>query len=238
MPPVARLRPLALAACCLTLATALAASSGAARPSPGPTVALQPNVGLAPDGGFVGVQVIASCPDRWTLVEGVVRAAQPGASGQASFPLACTGSLQVVNVTVPATTGAFVLGTVQLSASVVVQRGRTQSAQDADTIELQPLVAASLAATGRLDGGDVLVDVTTACPVGATGRTSSLGVTQGLLTGVGSYLVVCDGRSHTTTVRVPGGFTAGAARALTFASVEYDDLTFTGVADSPLEIVG
>ena len=237
MPPLARSRRLFVATS-LVLVTTILASSAAARPSSGPTVDVQPNSALAPDGGSVDLQLIASCPDRFTVVNTVVRASQAGATGEASFSLACTGALRVVNVTVPAAVGAFVLGPVQLTASLVVARGRTQSAQDAETVELQPRVDVMIAGAGRLDGDDVLIDVTTACPVGATGRPSALGVTQGLFTGVGTYLVVCDSRSHTATVRVPGGFVAGAGRALTFADVVYDGLTFTGVADLPLVIVG
>ena len=71
-----------------------------ARQSPGPVVDIQSAGGLAPDGSSIVVQLLASCPERWTVVEAVVAVSQPQASGQASFPLTCIGSLRMVTVVV------------------------------------------------------------------------------------------------------------------------------------------
>jgi hypothetical protein len=51
---------------------------------------------------------------------------------------------------------------------------------------------------------------------------------------------ICDGQQHTFTVRVvpsQGSYTAGAARALTFAVVEHDGTAISGVDGSPAQIV-
>jgi hypothetical protein len=43
----------------------LGAAPAGARVAPEPTVDVQPVAGLAPDAHSIGVQVIASCPERW-----------------------------------------------------------------------------------------------------------------------------------------------------------------------------
>ena len=43
---------------------------------------MQHVAGLAPDGRSMIVQVLASCPERWTVVEAVIRVSQPGAYGE------------------------------------------------------------------------------------------------------------------------------------------------------------
>ena len=237
-----RARTFALAGA-LALLVAWTAAPAGARPSPGPTVDVQSAAWLAPDGGSVSFQVIASCPERWSVVQAVVAVSQPQASGQASFPLVCIGSLRVFNVTVPAAAGTFRLGQAQATASVVIKRGKTQSAQDSQLLQVDPAVLVELAESARLEsgGGAVTMDVTVACPVGATGLESRRGVSQGATRGVGTYTPVCNGLRHTFTVRVEaprGGYQAGIAQALTFADVEFDGRFFAGVDDDgALEIV-
>jgi hypothetical protein len=213
-----------------------------ARESPGPRVDIQSAAWLAPDGQSITVTLLASCPERWTVVEAVVAVSQPQASGQASFPLTCIGSLRSFTVSVPSSGGTFELGDAQANASVVVKRGRTERAQDAEVVDVQPAVFVELADTARLEsgGGAVLIDVTTACPVGANGQPSRVNVSQGQASGNGSYLPVCDGQRHTVTVRVPasqGVFQLGNAQALTFADVEHEGMSFSGVDDGPIQIV-
>src|SRR5215216_4780145 len=156
-----------------------------ARLSPGPIVDIQSAAWLAPDGSSITVQLLASCPERWTVVEAVVAVSQPQASGQASFPLTCIGSLRPISVRVPSAGGAFQLGEAQANASLLIQRGRTEQAQDAEVIDVQPAVFVELADTARLEsgGGAILIDVTVACPVGANGQQSFVGVTQGQTSG-------------------------------------------------------
>jgi hypothetical protein len=235
-----RIRALMLAA-----AIGLVGAGGApaeARQSPGPVVDIQSAAGLAPDGQSITVQLLASCPERWTVLEAVVAVTQPQASGQASFPLTCIGSLRPITVTVTSAGGTFQLGEAQANASVLISRGRTQRAQDAEVVDVQPTVFVDLADTARLEsgGGAVLIDVTAACPVGANGQQSYVNVSQGQTSGNGSYVPVCDGGRHTFTVRAQasqGVFQAGNAQALTFANVEHGGNGFSGVDESPMQIV-
>jgi hypothetical protein len=65
-------------------------------------------------------------------------------------------------------------------------------------------------------------------------------VAAGLTSGGGSYLPVCDGSSHTFTVRAvafQGVYQAGIAQALTFAVVELGGVGFYGVDDGSIQIV-
>jgi hypothetical protein len=235
-----RIRALVVAAAIGLLgAGATPAEAGQA---PGPRVDIHSAALLAPDGGSITVTLLASCPERWTVVEAVVSVTQPQASGNASFPLTCIGSLRSFSVAVPSSGGTFDLGNAQVAASVLIKRGRTDRAQDAEVVDVQPGVFAQLAETARLESGGaaVLIDVTTACPLGANGQQSSVNVSQGQTYGGGSYLPVCDGQPHTVTVRVSaiqGVFRAGDAQALTFANVEHEGMSFSGVDEGPIQIV-
>src|SRR5687767_12486843 len=82
------------------------AGSGEARRSQDPTVELGTAAGLAPDGRSLRIDVIASCPERWVVVEARVTVSQPQASGSGSFPLACIGSKRPFSVIVTLT-GSF-----------------------------------------------------------------------------------------------------------------------------------
>ena len=198
-------RTLVLVGAVALLGAAAAAPAGA-RFQEAPVVDIQSNpAGLAPDASSMTLAVLASCPERWTVVEAVVRISQPGASGQASFPLTCIGSLRPFSVTVPASSGAFQLGSAQVRASVVIQRGKTARADDSEVLTVQPTVLVELAETARLESGGaaVVMDVTVACPAGGNGLQSSLVVSQeGRSIGSGTYVPICDGSPHTFTVRV------------------------------------
>jgi hypothetical protein len=234
--------------CAFTLALVIVllgvGASAEARVSPGLSVDLHSAGGLAPDGSSITVSVIASCPERSTVVEAVVTVSQPQASGRGSFPLTCIGSLRNFTVVVPSGGGTFQLGEAHATASVTIKRGKTESAQDSQVIDVQPTVSVDLADTAQLEsgGGAVSIGVTVACPVGATGSAESyVNVTQGqTASGAGRYVPICDGQQHTFIVRVvasQGSYTAGAARALTFAVVEHDGIATSGVDDSPVQIV-
>jgi hypothetical protein len=233
-----------------TLAAGLIALLGivvapaAARPAPAPAVQVEHLAALAPDARSMSVRVLASCPERWTVVEAVVTVSQPGAVGQASFPLTCIGFMQPFGVRVPVSEGTFELGEdAQVSASVVIQRGRTLRASDSRILPVEPTVLVELAETARLEsgGGAVVMDLSVACNAGTNGLESSLGVFQSETRGVGRYTPVCDGAPHTFTVRVEatnGLFQAGRAQALTFTDIEHEGRIFTGFDDvGSLQIV-
>jgi len=236
-------RPVAVVLTAL-LGLAAAIAPAGARVAPEPVVDIQPFAGMAPDARSIGVQVLASCPERWTVVEAVVRVSQPGASGQASFPLTCIGSARVFAVTVSSSGGTFQLAEAQVTASVVIARGRTLRADDSEVVPVQPTVAVELAETAQLEsgGGAVVMDVTVACPAGTNGLQSSLVVSQGgRAIGSGSYVPVCDGSPHTFTIRVEasdGVYELGIAQALTFANIEFQGQNFYGIDDDgSLDIV-
>jgi hypothetical protein len=147
-------------------------------------------------------------------------------------------------VTVPAAAGSFRLGEAQASASVVVKRGKTQGATDAQLLQVDPAVLVELAESARLEsgGGAVVIGVTVACPAGTTRLESRINVSQsGLVSGNGTYTPICDGSRHTFAVRVEasqGVYQPGIAQALTFADVEFEGMVFSGVDDDgALELV-
>jgi hypothetical protein len=224
-------------------ALAAGAATAEARVSPGPVVDVHSAAWLAPDGGSMTVTVLASCPERWAVVEAVVEVSQPQATGQASFPLTCIGSLRSFSVVVPSSGGTFELGEAFVTASVTITRGKTQSAQDSQVVLVQPAVFVELADTARLEtgGGALVIEVTVACPVGASGQESYVNVSQEQTTsGNGTYLPVCDGQRHTFSVRVAasrGTYRAGTAQALTFANVEHDGFGVAGVDEGAVQLV-
>jgi len=236
-----RVRTFALTGVIVLLGAGAAAPAGA-RLAPRPSVDIQSSAGLAPDGQSMTVQVLASCPERWAVVQALVTVSQPQASGQASFPLTCISSPRMFTVVVPSTGGTFQLGEAQATASVVIKRGKTERAQDSEVLLVQPTVFVDLADSAQLasGGGAVAIAVTVACPVGANGQPSYVNVSQGQTTGNGSYVPVCDGSRHTFTVRVQasqGVYQAGGAQALTFANVEHGGIGFSGVDEQQVQIV-
>ena len=226
------------------IAVIMAASVGPAGARPGqlPFVELGSAALLAPDGGSLTIEVIASCPERWSVVEARVTVSQPQATGSGSFPLACIGSARPFIVTVRSSGGRFALGAAAATASVVVERGRTAAAQDSAAVQLDPAVVVGLADTARLQagGGSLTIGVTVACPPGPSGEDSYVAVSQGNVVGRGFYVPTCDGAPHAFDVAVTsvsGVFTAGDARALSFANVSFGGLSFVGVADEPVQLV-
>ena len=227
----------------VAIAVLAAASVGSAGARPGqPTVELGSAALLAPDGGSLTITVIASCPERWSVVEARVTVSQPQATGSGVFPLACIGSARPFNVTVRSSGGRFQLGAAAATASVFVARGRTAAAQDSATVQLDPAVVVGIADTARLQAGgsSLTIGVTVACAPGPSGGESYVAVSQGNIVGRGFYVPTCDGAPHTFDVTVTpasGVFTAGDARALSFANVSFGGMAFTGVADEPVQLV-
>jgi hypothetical protein len=239
-------RTLALVGIAALLAVAAATPAGA-RFQEAPTVDIHTAAGLAPDGRTIGVTVLASCPERWTVVEATVRVSQPSGSGEASFPLTCIKSIRSFSIAVPATTGSFQLGEAQVSATVIVQRGKTARADDWEVVSVDPTVLVELASSGlRVDDGQaVILDVTVACPAGTNGLQSSLVVSQSpVIIGSGTYTPICDGSGHTFTVRVEKNadsnpYQPGIAQALTFANIDWRGEVFYGIDDDgALDLVG
>jgi hypothetical protein len=228
----------------LVMSLSLASPAGARFEEP-PAVDIQGVGGLTPDAQSIGVQVLAECPERWTVVEAVVRVSQPSGSGQASFPLTCIGSPRLFGVSVPAGTGSFQLGEAHVSATVLIRRGKTARADDSEVVPVQPTVGIELAESGlRAEGGQaVVLDVTVACPAGTTGLLSSLVVSQSpVIMGSSTYTPILR-RLAPHVHRAGGGgqqpLQLGIAQAVTFAQIEWQGQVFYGIDDDgALELVG
>jgi hypothetical protein len=205
-------------------------------------VVLHTATGLDPDGQTVFVNLIARCPERWTVLESSVTVSQPQASGKGSFPLTCTGLFKSFSVAVPTSGAPFELGEAQATGFVQVKRGRTEQTQDSEVVSVDPIVFVDLAGTALLEagGGAVLLDVTTACAVGANGQQSYVNVSQGQASGNGNYVPVCNGQRHTQSVRVPasqGLYQPGTARGFSFAFVGFGGNSFSGIGERDIQIV-
>lgn len=199
---------------------------------------------LSPDQRSVMVGVLARCPVGWTLVQTSVTLSQGQASGAASFPLSCTDEYQSFHITIQSTGALFQLGDAQGSASVTVTRpGKTERVSDGNSVGLEPTAIAELADTALLASGSrsVKIAVTVACTPGPTGVESFVNVShQGTVSGNGSYVPVCDGERHTFSVTVQayqGVYQLGPARALTFATADWNGVGVYGIDDQPIQIV-
>src|SRR4029453_7349883 len=160
------------------------------------------------------------------------------------FPLTCIGSMRPFSGNVPASSGAFQLGSAQVSASVVISRGKTARAVDAEVLTIQPTVLVELAESAQIQSGGtaVVLGVAVACPAGTAGRESGLVLSQaGRVMGSGRYTPICDGTRHTFSVLVQawqGVYEPGIAQALTFADIVFSGEVFSGVDDDgALELV-
>jgi hypothetical protein len=108
-----------------------------AEPRPRASVEVADTAALAPDGQSATIDVTASCARGWQVLEAFITISQPQASGTAGIPLSCTGRVQTFAVTVSSLDVAFQPGDAQASAFVLIERrGRTQQAQDSETIQL------------------------------------------------------------------------------------------------------
>jgi hypothetical protein len=225
------------------LVVAAHAAPVAARPiPPHPTVELESLARLTPDGRSVDVDLTASCPERWTIVEAQVTLSQPQASGAAPFSLRCTGGTQLLGVTIQSAGAAFELGEAQATAVLVIQRGRTERAEDSAVVRVVPDVVVDLADAALLDSGGeaVLLDVGVACAAGAAGQESYINVQQGAASGFGFFVPVCDGNRHVFNVRVrasQGLYQPGSAQASAFVQVAHGGDTFLGQAVRSIQIV-
>jgi hypothetical protein len=197
-----------------------------ARPiEPSATVSLGSVAGLDPDGRSVSINLMASCPDRWAVLEARITMSQPQASGAGSFPLTCTGGLQLFTVTVLSLGAPFQLGDAQADAFVRIERGRTLTAQDSAAVRVVPNAFVDLADVAQLDGGGeaVLVEVTVACPVGTDSAAIDVSVDQGQALGHASQGVTCDGVRHAATISVrasQGLFQLGNAQGSALVNIE------------------
>jgi hypothetical protein len=176
------------------------------------------------------------------VLEASVSVTQGQASGEASFPLTCTGANMPFRVTVQSSGAPFQLGEAQATTSVVIQRGRTRQAQDSETVRVVPTMVVDLDDTAVLQGGGqaVSIEVTAACSAGAAGGQSYVTITQSPVSGTGTFVPTCDGQPHTFDVTVPasdGLFQTGTAQGRAFVAAQQGGDLFFGEDNHPVEIV-
>ena len=125
----------------------------------------------------------------------------------------------------------------------VTRPGKTERVSDGNSVGLEPTAIAELADTALLASGNrsVKIAVAVACTPGPTGVESFVNVShQGTVSGNGSYVPVCDGERHTfsvTVVAYQGVYQRGPARALTFATADWNGVGVYGIDDQPIQIV-
>ncbi len=189
---------------------------------------------LAPDGQSMSFHITTRCDRKATVLDARVSAAQPQASGEATFAPSCTRLPQVVRVTVPSVSGTFQTGQANVSAVLQVREGRTKVVQDSAVLRVRPSVSVLLADDAVREGGGeaVLIDVTVTCPVAADGRGGLVTIYQAPVVGTGSVApTTCDGFPHIVSARVAtsaGSFQAGSAEASASVSVEEGGDLFPG----------
>jgi hypothetical protein len=219
-----RVHRLALAGL-LALAVAGTPQPADAGKSQDPAVYLQ-SAGVRPDSKAAIVRLDVYCTEQQTVVSARVRVVQPQTSGEAPFSPRCIGR-DIIEVTVP-TDGVFETGYAQVSAVVLFRQGRTKEITDAQTMRFGPIVTVALADEGLLQNGgtSLVIDVTVACPVGSSGQESPVF----RYPSQGFYVPVCDGSSHTWSVRLenPQGWSPGPAVVTAFAHVQEGGDRFTG----------
>lgn len=189
---------------------------------------------LAPDGRSLSFGITTECDRRAAIVDARANATQPQASGEGPFTPICNRLPNFVEVTVPVTTGTFLTGSAQVSAVMVVREGRAKQVADTATVQVRPSVAVRPADHAVLAGGGatVLVNVTVTCPAVSNPRGGQVTIYQGGIAGSGTFgPTPCDGLPHTSSVTVAassGLFQAGAADALSSATVEFGGEIFPG----------
>jgi hypothetical protein len=132
----------------------------------------------------------------------------------------------------------FTLGNWSARAFVRVTRnGQVTQVEASRQITLVPGVSVRIADQGQLSGtsgGGAEIAVAVACPMGATGQSSSVSLTQGAASGSAPFAPICDRQTRTLVLSVTasgGTFQAGSANASASVSVGFNGGSFSG-ADS------
>jgi hypothetical protein len=116
----------------------------------------------------------------------------------------------------------------------VTTNGQTTQVEASRTITLVPGVSVRIADQGQLtgtSGGGASIAVAVACPMGATGQSSSVTVTQGSASGQAPFTPICDRQTRTLVLSLTasgGTFHTGSANASATASVGFNGGSFSG----------
>ena len=238
-----------LAVALVLVSTSMVAAKRPPKPPPPsgtPTIAIQiaPSGTLEPNGQYATVDVTVTCPEGWAWSYGRLYLLQGERGGAGTFTAACTGAPQIARARV-VNGNRFELGSWTANAYVGIERnGQLVTATSTRTIQLHPGVTARVADQGQLTGtagGGVQIAVAVACPMGATGRESSVTVSQdGTALARASFTPVCDRQTHTLVLSLPasqGSFHTGDAVADAFVSVTWNGEAFFGTDDRAITLL-
>jgi len=200
---------------------------------------------MDPAGTSAAVDVTAVCPAGWTWVYGRLYVLQGDQGGAGLFSAACTGSPQVIHVTVSAQNGGFELGSWTANAYVAVKKGGRQvKVTDTATIRLEPGVTARVADQGQLtgtSGSGARIAVAVACPTGTAGQESYVAVSQGgTALGRAFFTPTCDGQTRSLLLSITaseGTFHIGSAVGDAFVTVTWIGEAFFGVDDRAITLL-
>jgi hypothetical protein len=207
-------------------------------PSPAPTVTIEiaPSGTLEPSGEYANVDVTVTCPIGWTWDHGWLYVLHGNLGGSGTFTATCTGTPQTAHSRV-VNGNRFSLGDWTATAYAgIVKSGQQATASTTRTISLQPGVTARVASQGQLtgtSGGGVAIAVDVACPIGAAGAQSSVGVSQdGTAFGRAFFTPTCDRFNHSVLLQIAasqGTFHTGSVVGDASVSVTWNGGTFSGV---------
>jgi hypothetical protein len=212
-------------------------------PPPAPTITIAPTGTLEPDQVYANVDVTVTCAVGSTFTSGWIYVLQNDRGGSGTFTSTCTGAPQVAHSRV-VNGNLFTLGDWTARAFVRVSKNGQQTQVEASrTITLVPGVSVRIADQGQLtgtSGGGARLAVAVACPMGASGLSSSATLTQGSSSGQASFTPICDRQTRTVILSftVSGGtFQTGSANATASVSVGFNGGSFSGTDSRAVTIL-
>ena len=230
-----------MAAALMVASTATVAARKPSPPPPppppsgsAPTITIAPTATLEPDQVYANIDVTVTCAVGSTFTNGWTYILQNDRGGSGTFTSTCTGTPQVARSRV-VNGNRFTLGNWTARAFVRVSKNGQQTQVEASrTITLVPGVTVRIADQGQLtgtSGGGAKLAVAIACPMGATGQSSSVTLTQGTASGSASFTPICDRQTRTLVLSFTasgGTFHTGSANATASASVGFNGGSFSG----------
>jgi hypothetical protein len=213
------------------------------QPPSAPTITIASTGTLEPDQVYANIDVTVTCAVGSTFSNGWIYILQNDRGGSGTFTSTCTGAPQVARSRV-VNGNRFTLGNWTARAFVrVTKNGQQTQVEASRTITLVPGLSLRIADQGQLtgtSGGGAKLAVAVACPMGATGQSSSVTVTQGTASGSASFMPVCDRQTRTVVLSLTasgGAFHTGSANASASASVGFDGGSFTGTDSRAVTIL-
>jgi hypothetical protein len=210
---------------------------------PAPTITIASTATLEPDQVYANIDVTVTCAVGSTFTNGWIYILQNDRGGSGTFTSTCTGTPQVARSRV-VNGNRFTLGNWTARAFVrVTKNGQQTQVEASRTITLVPSVSLRIADQGQLtgtSGGGAKLAVAVACPMGATGQSSSVTVTQGTASGSATFTPVCDRQTRTVVLSLAasgGTFHTGSANASASASVGFNGGSFSGTDSRAVTIL-